>query len=336
MLALTALTLALFGMSTISNVPKLIKLNKEKKQEKMLENILSKQGSAENVKKDNLENVYLNNLEFEKYFGQGSTAQGYVKQGSGKTNVKTFINLNSQTCPLLDYMIDMTEEITSSLAPNTNPTQEDLKYFTLDNIKLGAKTYSAISNDSLTPELVDTEASLAAGKLLGQYVASGLVEKRLLDPNLPLDANTNPEIFIINPDMNDLRTIKRYAVESGVVTFLGCLDKNYSSFENGKMTIMPTNESYVMKITNDEKLNKEVLEKVLLNCESAMLTDGLVIKKDANGWKPVIDSFVNQSIILAPEQYVNYVNIRQKYESEEEEKKSQLALAQRNGTPVVA
>ncbi|MFA5333465.1 MAG: hypothetical protein WC376_03140 [Candidatus Nanoarchaeia archaeon] len=363
MFALTALIIGVSALSSLTKIPDYIAQKKEKKKEKQLETILSHQGSVENVAA-NVENVYLTNSEFVKYFGNGSKAQGYVKQGSGKTNAKTFINLDSETCPILEYMVDMADEINSSLAPGANPTEADLRYFTIENIKLGASTYSSISNDSMTPGLINSEVDDAADKLLGQYIANGLVEKRLLIPGAAPNAATNPHIYIINPDFGDLRTNKRYAVESGAVKFLGSLDKNYSNFAGGKITVMPTSKDCTMRITNDEKFNKEVLEKVLLNSETSMLNNGTILekhteeekKKYARGeytgeekkkyeekiWKPVIESFVNHELLLAPEQYINYKHFEEKYYAElkdEEDKKKKAnksALAQRTQAPVSA
>ncbi|MFA5303972.1 MAG: hypothetical protein WC393_05580 [Candidatus Nanoarchaeia archaeon] len=349
MLALTALILGASAFSYLAKISTYVAQKKEKKKEKRLETILSHQGSVENVSVANLKNVYLTNSEFIKYFEKGSKAQGYAKQGSGKTNAKTFINLDSETCPILDYMMDVADEIKSSLAAGANPTEADLRYFTIENIKRGASLYSSVNNDSLTPGLINSEVDDAADKLLGQYIANGLVEKRLLTPGSAHHAATNPYIYILNSDSNELvkdgkiRLNKRYGVESGAVKFLGSLDKNYSEFADGKITVMPTSKDCIMRITNDEEFNKEVLEKVLLKSETAMLKDGSVIAKDAaNGWKPVIDSFVNHELLLAPEQYINYKHFEEKYYAElkdEEDKKkkaNKLALAQRNQALVSA
>ena len=64
--------MALFGVaSLVSAIPKYVAQHKIKKESKQLEAILSKQGTADNVKAGELENVYLNNSEFNKYFGKG-------------------------------------------------------------------------------------------------------------------------------------------------------------------------------------------------------------------------------------------------------------------------
>ena len=105
MIALAALAAFSLVIPSVLNAPKLIAQRKEKKQEKKLENILSMQGTADNAKKD-VNNAYLTNSEFTKYFGPGNTSQGYAKQGSGKTNAKTYVNLESENCPILDYMMD--------------------------------------------------------------------------------------------------------------------------------------------------------------------------------------------------------------------------------------
>lgn len=338
MLGFLALTLGVSVISGLAKLPNYITHIKERKKEKGLRALLETQGPTVNKKIDNLTNVYLSDSEFTKYFGEGNTAQGYVKQGNGKINAKTFINLESETCPILDYLRDVTDDIEATIAAGATPSIDDYREFTIPRIMSGASMYSSINNDSLTPGLINTEVSESIDKLLGQYIANGIIEKRLLNPALPASA-TNFDVYLLNPEFNDDRTNKRYAVESGVVKFLGCLDKNYSSFENGQIITMPLFTDNTMKITNDEKFNKDVLEKVLLNSESARLTNGSVITKAAGGWKEVIDSFVNRDILLAPEQYVNYTNLLEKYRAEEEDKKkkaNQLALAQGNRAPVSA
>jgi hypothetical protein len=339
--------MALFGVvSLVSAIPKYMTQRKIKNENKKLEAILSKQGNTENTKTDGVENIYLNNSEFSKYFGKGNSAQGYVKQSSGKTIAKNFINLNSQICPILDYMQGMATYVNSG----ATLTEDDLKCFTIEKIKEGAKAYSAISNDSLTPGLIDSETE---GKILSNYISLGIVEKRLLNPN-SATSDANPSIYLLNPDSKELikdgklMLNKRYAVESGAIKFLGSLDRNYSSFENGKITIMPFDEKHKMKITNDENYNSSVLEKVLLNTNSLMLENGTLLQRSTennapkHGWE-VLDSFVNQDIMLAPEQYINYNNQHKNYENlkkkEEEDKKkktNQQALAQRNRVPVSA
>jgi len=324
MLAILAATVlgSLVG-SLIVNGPKYKDMYVQKKKDKELENILSREGTADNVHVDNLENVYLSDAEFSKYFGEGHSAKGYIKKDSGVTSVKTFINLDSgeETCPIIDYLNRETDRINGLLAPNAVPSAAQLDGFTLEKIKDRAKAYAASTNDSLTPGLIDTNVSEAAGTLLAHYINIGLIKKRLANPAAIAGA-ANPYVYILNPAFKNWSGNKRYAVEAGAVKWLGNLDKNYSSYAAGKIVVMPA-DKWAMQVTKDgekDGFNEKVLEKVLLNSENALLDDGTLIAKGTS-WNETLSSYVGRNIVLGPGQYVNYMMLSEKFAEEEDKKK---------------
>ncbi|MDD5054397.1 MAG: hypothetical protein PHG04_03410 [Candidatus Nanoarchaeia archaeon] len=307
MIGVIACTLfAYYGMKYF---PKLEKAFKEKKKNNALEKILSSEGGVcENNHVNGLSNVYLSKNEFEKYFGNKKSADAYIKT-NGKTRHAKFVNFESENCPVLEYLHEMSD-IFVSQANNSQLNPLWANCFLLDNIMLGAKGISGADNNSFTPELIHGKI----GELMDYYIKSGIVEKIKID-----SGQSAKEIYLLSPLSADFRINKRYAVESGGLTWLGRLDNNYSSADESEFSVLGLNQDRSIEISSDKEFNEKVLAPVLTNAENAILqSGGLLAKAGDEKWENVLKNFAGEKIMLTSEQYVNFVRLEDIYLSETE------------------